>query len=159
MRERAAIALGSNLGDSLAILMGSIDTLFRHPQIAEVARSPWYRTQPVGPPQPEYINGCVVVEVTLSPDALLKVLLDIESRFDRVRRERWGPRTLDLDVILYGDRILDTPDLQIPHPRFRDRAFVLVPLADVAPHWIDPVSGQSVTDLLKAVDCSDVRLL
>ncbi|OAB57039.1 2-amino-4-hydroxy-6-hydroxymethyldihydropteridine pyrophosphokinase [Leptolyngbya valderiana BDU 20041] len=159
MAERAAIALGSNLGDSLGILTGALTRLFGHSQIAEVVRSPWYRTKPVGPPQPEYLNGCVVAEVTLSPEELLDVLLKIEVQFDRVRRQRWGPRTLDLDLIFYGDRVTDTPKLQLPHPRFRDRAFVLVPLADVAPHWLDPVSGQSVTDLLKAVDCSDVRLL
>jgi 2-amino-4-hydroxy-6-hydroxymethyldihydropteridine diphosphokinase len=87
----------------------------------------------------------------LSPEALLQTLLQVEQQFGRVRRERWGPRYLDLDLIFYGNQTLSTPTLQLPHPRFRERAFVLVPLADIAPHWPDPVTGQSVQKLCAAV--------
>ncbi|MBO9998856.1 MAG: 2-amino-4-hydroxy-6-hydroxymethyldihydropteridine diphosphokinase [Cyanobacteria bacterium SID2] len=159
MGERVAIALGSNLGNSRAILDGAIEMLSQMPDIAIISQSRWYRTKPVGPPQPDYLNGCIVAWVSRSPEELLETLLQVELRFDRVRRERWGPRTLDLDLVFYGDCVVDTPTLQVPHPRLRERAFVLVPLADIAPNWIDPVSGQSVSRLLKAVNCSDVRPL
>jgi 2-amino-4-hydroxy-6-hydroxymethyldihydropteridine diphosphokinase len=85
-------------------------------------------------------------------------LLQLETQFGRVRGQRWGARTLDLDLLLYGDRILDTPQLQLPHPRMGDRAFVLVPLAEIAPDWRHPVAGQSVEQLRCKIDCSDVRL-
>jgi 2-amino-4-hydroxy-6-hydroxymethyldihydropteridine diphosphokinase len=90
---------------------------------------------------------------------LLETLLKIETKFGRVRDSRWGPRSLDLDLLLYDDLIIDTPTLQVPHPRMRDRAFVLVPLAEIAPNWLEPVSGCVIKELLKDVDCCDVRLL
>lgn len=154
---RCAIALGSNLGDSIAILEGALSTLAQNEAIAVVSRSSWYKTAPVGPPQPDYINGCAILEVRLSPQDLLETLLEIEKQFGRTRRERWGPRTLDLDLLLFDDLILDTPPLQIPHPRMRERAFVLVPLAEIAPEWIDPVTGVAIAQLLEAVDCSGVH--
>ncbi|MGB5899195.1 MAG: 2-amino-4-hydroxy-6-hydroxymethyldihydropteridine diphosphokinase, partial [Geitlerinemataceae cyanobacterium] len=84
-------------------------------------------------------------------------LLAIEDKFNRVRQERWGPRTLDLDVLLFGDLILETPDLQIPHPRMNERAFVLVPLTEIAPDWIEPVSGKTIAQLVEKVDRSGVN--
>jgi 2-amino-4-hydroxy-6-hydroxymethyldihydropteridine diphosphokinase len=116
-----------------------------------LARSRWYRSAPVGPPQPDYVNGCALLVVALEPDALLERLLATERRFGRVRGERWGPRRLDLDLLLVEDQRLDTPRLTLPHPRLRERAFVLVPLAEIAPGWIDPVSGQSVAELAAAL--------
>lgn len=151
-----AIALGSNLGDSSTILENSLKILAQNPDIAIASRSHWYKTPPVGPPQPDYLNGCALLEVKLTPEALLKTLLDVECQFGRVRREKWGPRSLDLDLLLYNDLILDTPDLQIPHPRMRERAFVLVPLAEIAPDWIDPVSKVAIAQLLQAVDCTGI---
>jgi 2-amino-4-hydroxy-6-hydroxymethyldihydropteridine diphosphokinase len=150
-----AIALGSNLGDSRAILEGAIEWLDRLSGITVVRRSQWYRTAPVGPPQPDYLNGCAILHVDCragcrvdySPQDLLAALLHIEQEFGRVRGERWGPRTLDLDLLLFDRLILDTPTLQIPHPRMRERAFVLVPLAEIAPDWIDPISGKSIVQL------------
>jgi len=154
---RAAIALGSNLGNSLATLEAALERLDSLPKIAVEQRSPYYRTKAVGPPQPDYINSCALLRTTLSPQALLSTLLEVEAQFGRVRRERWAARTLDLDLLLYGDRIVDTPDLQIPHPRMGDRAFVLIPLAEIAPDWVEPVSHKTITQLLQAVDRSGVE--
>lgn len=151
-----AIALGSNLGDSLATLESTLKILAQTPQVDLKSHSSWYKTAPVGPPQPDYLNGCAVLKVQLTPEELLKMLLNIERQFSRVRRERWGPRTLDLDLLLYDDLILNTPNLQIPHPSMQERAFVLVPLAEIAPDWIDPVSKKAIAQLVQEVDCSGV---
>ncbi|MEP0957944.1 2-amino-4-hydroxy-6-hydroxymethyldihydropteridine diphosphokinase [Microcoleus sp. FACHB-1515] len=153
-----AIAIGSNLGDSKAIVDAAIERLARTPKIRLDAYSHQYQTVAVGPPQPDYINACALLTTTLEPLELLQTLLTIEAQFGRIRRERWGARSLDLDLLLYGDVILDLPQLQIPHPRMIDRAFVLVPLAEIAPDWIEPVSGQSIATLAQAVDCSGVHL-
>ena len=152
----AAIALGSNLGDSLATLEAALQVLTSTPGVLVEQRSHWYQTKAIGPPQPDYLNGCALLQVSLSPQELLQVLLQTEAKFGRVRRERWGPRTLDLDLLLFDDLILEAPGLQIPHPRMIERAFVLVPLAEIAPHWREPISGQTIATLLQAVDCSEV---
>lgn len=152
-----AIALGSNLGNSRATVENALKLLDRHPEISIEARSHWYRTAPVGPPQPDYINGCAILGVSLGPEALLKTLLKVEREFGRVRRERWGPRTLDLDLLLFDDLILRTPSLELPHPRMRERAFVLVPLAEIAPDWVDPVTGKAIAHLLETVDPSGIQ--
>lgn len=155
----SAIALGSNLGNSLQTLESALAILAQTPGLALQARSHWYQTKAVGPPQPDYLNGCVLLTTSLKPHALLQVLLETEKQFGRVRRERWGPRTLDLDLLLYSNWILNSPDLQIPHPRMTERAFVLVPLAEIAPDWIEPVSGKAIADLVQTVDCSEVHLI
>ncbi|NET44350.1 2-amino-4-hydroxy-6-hydroxymethyldihydropteridine diphosphokinase [Okeania sp. SIO2B3] len=157
--NNVAVALGSNLGDSLTILENAIQTLSKTPGITLKTYSSWYRTKPIGPEQPDYLNGCALLKVELTPHKLLEILLDVEQQFKRVRLEHWGPRTLDLDLILYDDLILDTPNLQIPHPRMRERAFVLVPLAEIAPDWIDPVSGKAIAQLLEEVECDGVSKL
>ncbi len=156
-RTLCAIALGSNLGDSRAILEAALQSLAATPDITLKARSSWYQTKAVGPPQPDYLNGCALLHVETPPQQLLETLLAIETQFGRIRRERWGPRSLDLDLLLYDDLILETPTLQLPHPRMRERAFVLVPLAQIAPDWIEPVSGKAIAQLLQAVDCSEVH--
>ena len=150
-RQQAAIALGANLGDCRATLEGALAALEASPGVRLLARSHWYRSAPVGPPQPDYLNGCALLAVALEPEALLERLLATERRFGRVRGERWGPRSLDLDLLLMGDRRLSTPRLTLPHPRLRERAFVLVPLAEIAPAWIDPISGRSVAALAAAL--------
>lgn len=123
------------------------------------AQSHWYRTKAVGPPAPDYLNGCALLSVSWSAEELLQHLLTIEVEFGRIRRERWGPRTLDLDLLLFDDQILNAPNLQIPHPRMSERAFVLVPLAEVAPNWIEPISGKAIAELVEALDCSEVEKL
>lgn len=155
--SRCAIALGANLGDPEATLEAAIDTLDQTPQVRVEQRSSWYLTQAIGPPQPDYINGCAILRTSLSPAALMQTLLDIENQFGRVRRERWGARTLDLDLLLFDNVILNSPDLVIPHPRMGERAFVLIPLAEIAPHWIDPVSQQTIQTLIQNVDTAGVR--
>ncbi|PSN12197.1 2-amino-4-hydroxy-6-hydroxymethyldihydropteridine diphosphokinase [filamentous cyanobacterium CCT1] len=154
-----AIALGSNLGDSQQILRAALAALHAPPAVELVAQSSVYQTVPIGPPQPDILNACALINTTLSPQQLLSQLLQIEQDFGRVRRQRWGPRTLDLDLIFYGQVCLAEPDLYLPHPRLRERAFVLVPLAEIAPNWIDPVSGQSVQHLCNALDPTGVKRL
>lgn len=146
-----AIALGSNLGDSLNYLNSSLQELERDSEIELVLCSRWYKTTAVGPPQPDYLNGCAILRVHLSPNELLRRLLEIERQFGRVRNIYWGPRTLDLDLLLYEDIILDSPDLQIPHPRMKERAFVLVPLSEIVPNWIEPITGQTIKELLQCL--------
>jgi 2-amino-4-hydroxy-6-hydroxymethyldihydropteridine diphosphokinase len=153
-----AIALGANLGHPLETLNAAIETLIQHPDLDLIARSSWYLTAAVGPPQPDYLNGCIVMATTIPPHELMTLLLAIEDQFGRVRQERWGARSLDLDLLLYDDQILQTPHLTLPHPRMGERAFVLVPLAEIAPDWIDPVSLQSIGQLCQMVDCSGVQL-
>lgn len=150
--------MGSNLGNSRTILEGALKTIDQTPGITVRTCSSYYNTAPVGPSQPDFLNACALLEVELTPQALLEVLLDIEQQFGRVRREYWGPRTLDLDILLFEDLILEIPNLQIPHPRMHQRAFVLVPLAEIASDWVDPVSGQAIAQLVEKVDCSGVTL-
>jgi 2-amino-4-hydroxy-6-hydroxymethyldihydropteridine diphosphokinase len=154
---KCAIALGSNLGDSLATLKSAIATLNNTPEITVNSHSSWYKTAPVGPPQPDYINACAILEVALEPEQLLATLLEIEIKFNRIRREKWGPRTLDLDLLLYDDLILETPTLTLPHPRMTERAFVLVPLAEIAPDWVHPVTKSAIAQILQTVNCSGVE--
>ncbi len=156
---RVAIALGSNLGDSRAIVESALKTLAHTPGFTLLRQSPFYQTAAVGPPQPDYINACALCATNLEPHAVLSALLQIEHAFGRIRRERWGARLLDLDLLLYDDRVLDSPDLQIPHPRLIERAFVLVPLADIAPDWVEPVSGQAIAQLAQQVDSTGVQAL
>lgn len=155
----AAIALGSNLGDSPRILTAAIAHLDATPGISVQQTSRWYQTAPIGPPQPDYLNGCALVQVQLTPYQLLARLLEIENQLGRIRRERWGPRTLDLDLLFYDNAIVATPSLEVPHPRMRERAFVLVPLAEIAPDWVDPVSGEAIGQLLQRIDITGVQTL
>ena len=164
METACAIALGSNLGESeqtietaLARLEG-IKGMRLGVQAGKSvrARSQLYKTAPVGPPQPDYINACAIFHTILSPEQVLQALLSTEAGFGRIRRERWGPRTLDLDLLLYGDRVMDTSSLTLPHPRMHERAFVLVPLAEIAPDWRHPVNQKTVKELLSQVNTSGV---
>ena len=154
-----AIALGSNQGKSQDILESSLNTLNQIPGITLKKTSSWYQTKPVGTPtpQPDYLNGCALLSVEQSPEELLAILQATEIQYGRVGKGTLQPRTLDLDLLLYGDLVWKTPNLIIPHPRMGERAFVLVPLAEIAPDWIEPVSGINIANLLKTVDTSGVR--
>ncbi len=144
----AAIALGGNLGDSQRILLSAMTAIDQAQGIKIVARSPLYKTAPVGPPQPDYLNACILVETSLTPRALLQQLLAIENQFGRVRQVRWGARSLDLDLLLFSDQIVDLPGLTVPHPRLPERPFVLVPMMAIAPQWPHPIFGKTIAQLL-----------
>jgi 2-amino-4-hydroxy-6-hydroxymethyldihydropteridine diphosphokinase len=132
--RRAYLGIGTNLGDRLAFLQDAVDGLAATPGVTVSAVSPVYETDPVGgPEQPDFFNAVVGVDTTLTPHELLAECQRLEQEAHRVRKEHWGPRTLDVDVLLYGDERIDTPDLVVPHPRAAERAFVLVPLADLDP--------------------------
>lgn len=145
------IALGSNLGDREANLGGAIKELCAIAGTVVMRQSRFYPTQPVGGPvgQGEFLNGAVVIETTLEPLPLLRELQRIEAEFGRQRAERWGPRTLDLDLLLYGDAQIETPDLVVPHPRMAARRFVLEPSAEIAGEMVDPSSGHTIEKLLR----------
>ena len=155
LARRTVLALGSNLGDRLATLQGGVDALLGSPGagssgLALVALSPVYETVPVGgPPQPEYLNAVLIAETTLPATALLRRGQAVEAAFGRVRQEVWGPRTLDVDVIVYGDVVSDDPELTLPHPRAWERAFVLAPWLDADPDAEIPGQGR-VAGLLDA---------
>ena len=146
---RVAIALGSNLGDREANLAFGLSALPGF--ITNLRRSSWHDTTPVGvsSDQPRYLNGVVIGETALSARALLDRLLVIEQEAGRTRPSPRAPRTLDLDLILFGDQRIEEDGLVVPHPRFRERLFVLEPLAEVAPGWVDPGTGQTVSALLE----------
>jgi 2-amino-4-hydroxy-6-hydroxymethyldihydropteridine diphosphokinase len=161
----AYIALGSNLGDRQALLAFAVEALSATPRIEVVAVSRIYETAPVGPaPQGPYLNAVLRVETRLEPRALLEHMLDVERRAGRERPAaeplRWGPRTLDLDLLLYADRCLDEPGLCIPHPRLHERAFVLEPLCELAAALVHPRLGEPLSAWAERQrDPSAVRLL
>lgn len=147
--SRAVVALGANLGDRAATLRGAMAALSELGDV--VAQSSLYETAPVGPPQPAYLNAVALVDTALPAREVLDRLLDIERRFGRQRRLRWGPRTLDLDLIACDDIVLAEPGLTLPHPEAARRAFVLVPLCEVAADWPFP-DGRTARQLLAALD-------
>jgi 2-amino-4-hydroxy-6-hydroxymethyldihydropteridine diphosphokinase len=148
--DRVAVALGSNCGDRRAHLDYAVSTL--QTLLANLTVSRYYETIPVGVsgPQTLFLNAAAVGDTTMSARALLDALLAIERERGRERPYANAPRTLDLDVILFGDAIVKEPGLQVPHPRFRERRFVHQPLAEVAPDLRDPVSGKTIAELLAA---------
>ncbi len=154
---RALVALGSNLGDRAGYLLSGLAALSRA-GVRVLRLSRVYETEPVGPPgQGPYLNQVAAVETELEPAELLALLLAVERAHGRVRTERYGPRTLDLDLLDYEGRILDLPGLTLPHPRLHERAFVLVPLLEVAPGWRHPRLEKSTRELLLALDAGGVR--
>lgn len=156
MSSRALIGLGSNLGDRRATLDGAIAALDATPGVRVRRVSAFHETEPVGGPpgQGAYLNAAAALETTLDPLELLHVLQAIEARFGRVRTVRWGERTLDLDLLLFDDRIIQTPTLSVPHPRLAERRFVLEPLAEIAPRAVEPRTGRSVSELLRELNRS-----
>jgi 2-amino-4-hydroxy-6-hydroxymethyldihydropteridine diphosphokinase len=146
---RVAIALGSNLGDRATYLSQGIQALRASGTLFNIGVSSFIETEPVGVSgQPPFLNGALIAETYLEPRALLELLLETERHLGRLRPFDRAPRTLDLDLILYGDRVVNEPGLQVPHPRFRERRFVLEPLAELAPDLVDPVSTRTIAELL-----------
>ena len=157
--SRVVIAMGSNLGDRLENLQGGVDALFDAPGLTFVAVSPVFETAPVGgPPQPAYLNAVLIAETALPARTVLDRCHSVEAAFGRTRTQVWGPRTLDLAPIIYGDEVSDDPDLTLPHPRAYERAFVLAPWHAADPRAWLPGRGP-VADLLAGTGLDGVAQL
>lgn len=156
---RAYIGLGSNLDDPVQQLHRALEGLTRLPQTQLVACSRFYRSTPLGPQdQPDYVNAVAALDTDLPPAALLDALQAIEVGQGRVRLRRWGPRSLDLDILLYGVAVLATPRLTVPHPGLTERSFVLYPLAELDPDLVLP-DGRRLAELLAQCDSAGLELL
>ncbi len=154
----AYVGLGSNLGDRRATLEGAVAELGLTPGVRVLRVSSFHETDPVGgPPQPRYVNAVAEVETSLGPRALLDRLRAVEARFGRERGARWGPRTLDLDLLLHGEDVIDEPGLAVPHPRMAERAFVLAPLRELVPDGRHPVLGRTFSQLLADLTTGAIR--
>jgi 2-amino-4-hydroxy-6-hydroxymethyldihydropteridine diphosphokinase len=153
---RAVIGLGANLGDPVAQLQAAIAAIGRLPETRVTASSSFYRTAPVGHrAQPDFVNAAIAIDTALAPRALLEGLHAIERAAGRERSFKDAPRTIDLDVLIYDDRVVDEPGLTIPHPRLHERAFALAPLVEIAPEAVVPGRGRAA-DLLAR--CADQRI-
>lgn len=155
--ETAALGLGGNIGDPPAAMAEALRQLDARDDCQVVAVSKLYSTPPWGKTdQADFFNCCALVETSLEPEALLDVCLSIEQGMKRVRLERWGPRTIDIDVLTYGTREQKTETLELPHPRMTERGFVMMPLADIAPDLV--VKGKAVSDWLATVDGTGIKV-
>ncbi len=157
MRARGVLSVGANLGDRLGTLQACVQAIGRLRDTDVLAISPVYETAPVGgPPQPDYLNAVLLIQTGLPPRDLLDAIHALEAGFGRVRAERFGPRTLDIDIISYAGQVSDDPELTLPHPRAHERAFVLAPWHDIDPGAELPAHG-SVAGLLADLDRTGVR--
>ncbi|MBY3062879.1 2-amino-4-hydroxy-6-hydroxymethyldihydropteridine diphosphokinase [Rhizobium laguerreae] len=155
--QSATLGLGGNIGDPVKAMAAALRRLNGRDDCRVTAVSRLYRTPPWGKTdQSFFFNACAAVETRLEPEALLDVCLSIEREMKRERIERWGPRTLDIDVLTYGDVIQDAPRLELPHPRMTDRGFVLMPLADIAPGL--RVRGRAVSDWLSDAEVTGIEV-
>lgn len=161
MRDKAVTAylgLGSNMGNRFLHLREALRKLKNAPGVQISRTSPIYETEPVGGPrQPQYLNTVVEIVTDLEVKKLLKVCQEIENEMGRIRTERWGPRIIDIDILIYGDLVSSTKELTIPHPLFHEREFVLRPLADIVPDLVHPVLDVSIRELLDGVEESGVK--
>ena len=155
---RAYVAIGANLGDRLGTLRAAVEALAMADKVLVHATSQLYETAPVGGPedQPSYLNAVIQIKTALSAHDLLYFLLSVERENNRTRDVRWGPRTLDLDILFYEDLVTADSRLEVPHPRLHQRRFVLQPLADIAPDLIHPVLGKTVAELLANLPDDDI---
>jgi 2-amino-4-hydroxy-6-hydroxymethyldihydropteridine diphosphokinase len=161
MSNKAYIGVGSNLGSAITNCRQAIALLTDHPKIKVISRSSFYETEPVGPQdQNWFVNAVVEVETSLEPLALLDALLAIEVEMGRISDEKWGPRIIDLDILLYGNLILKNYRLEIPHPEMIHRRFVLAPLAELTPNLIHPTANKTIQQHLSELpeDKKVVRL-
>jgi len=151
MAERVFISIGSNLGQRARNCLRAVELLTEGAGVEQIRKSSLYETEPWGKAgQPGFINCVVEVTTTLEPRGLLAVLKEIEEEMGRRAGERWGPRTVDLDIVFFGDRVIAEEGLTVPHPRAHERAFVLAPLAEIAPRFVHPVIKKSVKELSEA---------
>ena len=158
MPEQAYIAIGSNLGDRHAYLEAGLKEVAALPNTHLTEVSQAYETPPVGPvEQPDFLNAVFAIETSLAPEPLLAALLSAEKKHQRQRRIHWGPRTLDLDLLLYGERIVESADLTLPHPHMHERSFVLVPLCEIAPRLSHPVTGRPFTEYLAELNGREAK--
>ncbi|MHB9073404.1 MAG: 2-amino-4-hydroxy-6-hydroxymethyldihydropteridine diphosphokinase [Desulfobaccales bacterium] len=156
----AYLGLGANLGDPEEQLQEALGRLNDAEEVEVTRVSTFYRNPPLGPEnQPWYINAVARVRTRLGPEELLRLLQQIEADMGRVRGERWGPRVIDLDLLLYNGEVIFTPKLVVPHPEMHRRVFVLAPLAEIAPRAWHPVLGKSAGDLLAKLDAADLTTL
>ncbi len=156
-RARAVLSAGTNLGDRLGTLQACVQAIGRLPDTDVLAISPVYETAPVGgPPQPDYLNAVLLIHTGLPPRDLLDAIHGLEAGFGRVRAERFGPRTLDIDIISYAGQVSDDPELTLPHPRAHERAFVLAPWHDIDP-GAELTGHGPVAGLLAGLDLAGVR--
>ena len=150
---RAFVGLGSNLGEREAMIRLALDDLARLPQTTLVRASSLYDTEPTGDvDQPNFLNAVAQLDTELTARQLLWNLLLIEKRLGRVRTQKWGPRTIDLDLLLYGSQVVEESDLSVPHPELTRRSFVLVPLVELDPLLVHPVTGETLLDLLSRLN-------
>ncbi|MFH0838144.1 MAG: 2-amino-4-hydroxy-6-hydroxymethyldihydropteridine diphosphokinase [Patescibacteria group bacterium] len=165
----AYLALGSNIDDRLAFLAQAEDMLKKNPKIEIIRSSKIYETEPwprkelpndhphMEEGQKWFLNQVISIKTTFSPAGLLKAVKAIEQKIGRTKTEHWGPREIDIDILLYGDQLVDTPDLHIPHRHIEDRQFVLVPLVEIAPDLTDPMTGRKFNEILKDAKTKDAH--
>jgi 2-amino-4-hydroxy-6-hydroxymethyldihydropteridine diphosphokinase len=147
------VGLGSNIEDKIANIKKALDALDRIPRTSLKRRSRFYRTAPVGKTDQDwFVNAAALVETYLSPRELLEALLELENKMGRVRTAKWGPRLIDLDLLFYGDRVVEEDGLIVPHPFMQERLFVLTPLCDIAPDWRHPALKRTCRQMAEAVD-------
>lgn len=152
------LAFGSNVGNSEDYIERAIELL--SPSVHDIQKAPVYRSKAVGyTDQPDFLNTAVQGRTRLSPEELLTFIKQVEQKVGRVQRFRWGPREIDIDIIVYDDLVLESPELTIPHPAFRDRGFVLRPLLDLNPALRDPKTGQTMAQLLEKLPPGEKSLL
>lgn len=153
-----ALGLGGNIGDSRKLLAAAIRQIAAHPRITLRAVSSLYLTPPWGKiDQPAFLNAAILIDTTLSPRDLLDAILDVERQLGRERLERWGPRRIDIDILLFGSVAMDEPGLHVPHPRLKERAFALVPLKDIKPDTV--IEGRGIAQWIAESDRQGMQLL
>lgn len=151
------LSLGSNLGARISIISETLERLLSLPESKVIGLSEFYETPAWGKEdQPDFINLCCELETALSAQDLLTYCQQIEQDLGRERKEKWGPRTIDIDILFFGQEVVNEENLVVPHPYIQERAFVLQPLSDIAPDFVHPVLNQSIKDLLAKVDISDL---